>query len=366
MRASLSERWMYFLQEANPHPSNRDRLLQYILDGVANDVSVFGAFLSHFHTHLARLKKNEAKQKLASAYLAVLSPLAERFGFLQQRALLDRYCFKIAYPQDYQKLDHALRAYKQTSRHLINRVLKRLRDLIVPRYPAAVITGRYKNIYSIFKKMREKQKIDVFDLNDIFACRIILSHERSEDCFEIMNLLHDRFTPLPHLFKDYITIPKINGYRSLHTGLKDIIPNLTLSVEVQIRTHSMDQYAEHGGAVHWVYARHKKAVLPTPTVSAINDKSRKIYCLSPKGDIIILESNVTVLDLAYIIHTDLGDRVTGAMVNGMSRRLCYRLKNGDEVTVLGSSQKQVSSQWLKYDINRETHKKILTSLTPST
>ncbi len=364
MNDLLSARWIYFLQEANEHPRNRDRLLQYILDGVANDVSVFGAFLSYFHIHLARLKRNDEKQKLASAYLGVLSPLAERFGFIQQRALLDRYCFRVAYPQDYQRLDLALRAFKQTSRHLINRILKQLRDLIVPRYPVLII-GRYKNIYSIFKKMREKRKIDIFDLNDIFACRIILSHERSEDCFEIMNLLHDRFTPLPHLFKDYISIPKINGYRSLHTGLKDIIPNLTLAVEIQIRTYSMDQYAEHGGAVHWVYARHKKSLLPTPTVSAFNQKNRKIYCLSPKGDIIILDPDVTVLDLAYMIHTDLGDCVTGAIVNGMSRRLSYRLRNGDEVTVLGSSQKQVSRRWLAYRINRETHKKILISLNSS-
>jgi GTP diphosphokinase / guanosine-3',5'-bis(diphosphate) 3'-diphosphatase len=362
------KKWRGFLLFINDEPLNRDLIMSYFFERFADNPKVFYNFILYIKRNIQVCREKEEKVSLSNRYLSILSPLCERFSFFKEKLLLDDLCFKIIDPEAYSELDRKLAKYKQQSKKVIAKILSSLNELLRHGNYKYELKGRYKNIYSIYKKLQKKPHRNILDLHDIFAFRIILKNNSIDECFEIVNLLHDRFKPIVSFFKDYITIPKINGYQSLHTGLNDLIPNLDLPVEVQIRTQAMNDYADKGLATHWLYAIHKKSALVSEKeqkllhyISAIGltrRREKNIYFFSYKGDIFKIGEGATVLDFAYMIHSDIGNKTKAALVNGKKQDPYYRLQDGDRVQIVTSYRKKVKKEWLSHVTTRHAYKQI--------
>ncbi len=362
------QHWLSLLIFINQKPENKEFLTQYFFNNFASHPEKFYAFLGYYKKHLSSVKNQEIKKKLASQYLEFLAPLCNRFNFFEENSKLNDLCFKISDPNKFEQLNILLLNYKKKAKNHIKNIIKNLDKLLQEKNYPHLIKGRYKSIYSIYKKMKKFPTIHVLELNDIFAFRIILLENSIEKCFEVLSLLHNTFQPLPDFFKDYITIPKINGYQSLHTGLSNVIPKLDIPIEVQIRTKEMNEFAENGLAAHWLYSQEKKSKL-------LNDKEKKlinyfsdiasgkkdkgIFCFSYKGDISKIENEYTALDFAYHIHSELGNKATAALVNGKKKPLWYKIKEGDNIKILKAETDQVKEKWLRYVTSKVASKKII-------
>ncbi len=313
----------------------------------------FGADPEHLYTfirfleqHCAELRRTPKEQRqVARRYLQILSPLSERFGFFEEKERMDTLCFRITEPKQFREMSATLSRYRQRSRGVIRRISAILERLLKSTGQAYVLQGRYKNLYSVRRKLELKGRMhSPLQLHDIFAFRIILDTQNDADCFGIVNMLHDTFQPIPGKFKDYITIPKINGYQSLHTILNGVISDLDLPIEVQIRTRAMHEFAEQGIASHWLYAHQKRTQwitrreeqLMSHFASLSKEASREdvVHCITPRGDILRMPAGCTILDVAYRIHTDIGNRASGALVDDRPRSVHHLVQEGDRVQIL--------------------------------
>jgi GTP diphosphokinase / guanosine-3',5'-bis(diphosphate) 3'-diphosphatase len=362
-RQKTFEEWVRYLSIVNNKEENKNILFNYFFDRFASSPQLFYQFLEYFQDLISK----NPSENLAEKYLQILSPLCERFNFNEEKNLLNDICFKIVDPQQYSKIKDFLTKYDKEAQEIINRVLRKFEDLLIKENYIFELIGRYKNIYSIHTKMKLKSR-ELPKLNDIFAFRIILEATDTDMCFEVANLLHDTFTPLPDLFKDYITIPKINGYQSLHTGLANVLENLDIPIEVQIRTRDMHVFAKNGLAAHWLYDQDKKAKVITEKerrlldylscMARSSEEERQIHCFSYKGDIVNLNQNSTILDFAYKIHTEVGNSAISAKVNNEEKPLFYKIKEGEQIEIIQSKNIEVSPKWLTYTKNKQTQKKI--------
>lgn|GEM_PF-665834 len=352
------KRWCEYLTLAGVHPRNRELLTEFFLEQFAYSPAIFPAFLVLFQRTLTSTKARKARLHLAQQYLDILSPLCERFGLFEKKNILDRVCFRLTNPKGYRAVEHVLSRYRRTSHLLTMRVLGSFRHLLKDTGHTCTVTGRYKNVYSVSRKLRQKRYLSPIALNDIFAFRIILQRNSVQECFDVLNLLHDRFQPSVKRFKDYISIPKINGYQSIHTTLYQVLPDLDLPVEVQIRTKIMDDFAERGVASHWLYAGEKKSRLLTDPerklveyLTSLSEEVRAtptVLCFSPTGDAFRFPAGSTILDFAYAIHTEVGHRARSAAVNGTKRTLQYALQEGDRIHVLTARKIQATKDWLSF------------------
>ncbi|MBT4055895.1 bifunctional (p)ppGpp synthetase/guanosine-3',5'-bis(diphosphate) 3'-pyrophosphohydrolase [Candidatus Peregrinibacteria bacterium] len=282
--------------------------------------------------------------------------------------MLDDLCFKITDDERYKDVDEMMKVYKNNSKSLVNKVLRVFRVFLKEEGYECEVKGRYKNLYSINKKLRKKMKKSAIKLNDIFAFRIVLESNSVDECFEVLNLFHDRFYPVVDYFKDYVTIPKINGYQSLHTGLIEVVEKLDIPIEVQIRTRAMDDFAEKGFAAHWLYAKGKKSKMVTEKekklvehfsdLSQGDEELKDVYVFTPKGDLFKLENGSTIVDFAYHLHSDLGHKARSAIVNGGKQDIYYRLMSGDCVEIKKSEKDCVKREWLDHVHSKHTRKKI--------
>lgn len=354
MRTSLPMRWLNFLLFLRDTPHNRTLLGQYFSEHFFKTPEDFYRFTFSLEEFLKKPRHRSNLKKIAQFYLSIISPLCERFGFYERKNSLDDLCFFIVDPRAYTLLDHRLADYKKHSGEWIDRILVILKDLLSEFDYNGEVEGRYKSHLSVYQKLQKKQPHHSFTLNDTFAFRIILHTEEIHFCFEIANLLHDRFRSLPRRFKDYITIPKINGYQSLHLGLTDVIPHLDLPIEVQIRTESMHHFAEDGVASHWIYGKNKKSMLSAPGI-AYDDL---VYFFSFKGDFFALPQGATLLDFAYHLHSDLGHRLGSGIVNGVPQPVGYALEEGDIVELVTDSTSCLQSNWLSHAKTRHARQKI--------
>lgn len=363
----LFEQWTKFLSITNDKPGNRQILFNYFFDKFASSPQSFYLFLEYFKNNLGDSRHSAGRKNLAKKYLEILSPLCERFNFYEEKNLLDDLCFKTLKPKKYEEIKNIYSRYAEGAKKIIEKVLKTINDTLKGRGYEFELIGRCKNIYSIYKKIN-KQGVDVLKVNDIFACRVILENGQPGQCFEVANILHDKFQPVPDLFKDYISIPKINGYQTLHTGLTKVIDELDLPIEVQIRTRAMHNFAENGLAAHWLYAQDKKAQLITEKEKRLLDyfsciahsskKENLLYCFTCDGDIVELDKKSTVLDFAYKIHSDLGNRISYALVNGEEKPVYYRIKEGDRIEIVPAKDIQIEKKWLNYAYSKNAYKKI--------
>lgn len=303
------------------------------------------------------------RRKLALETRDVFAPLANRLGIWQLKWELEDLALRELDGQTYKQLTAALQSTRAERQQWVGEVMDILRGELAKAEIPAKISGRPKHIYSIYNKMRRKE-VDFGQVYDVTAVRIIVESKR--DCYAALGLVHGLWTPITGEFDDYVARPKHNGYQSLHTA---VIGPGGRSLEIQIRTEEMHMFAEYGVAAHWAYKEgkrdaagggdrfnvlrqlvdwHDELVDPKEFTDALKTDlfGDQVHVFTPKGDAIALPAGATALDLAYRIHTMVGHRARGALVNGQMVTLGCELQTGDRVEILTKKNPEPSRDWL--------------------
>ena len=311
----------------------------------------------------ARDLPEEDRQRLAWETREVYAPLASRLGIWQLKWELEDLAFRYLEPARYKVVAGKLNERRADRERYIESFMSELRDMLREAGVEGEVTGRPKHIYSIWRKMQRKH-LGFEQVLDVRAVRVLTGSVR--DCYAVLGLVHGRWPYIPGEFDDYITTPKGNDYRSLHTAVTG--PG-KVPVEVQIRTRDMHEHAELGVAAHWRYKegggkdaawdrkiqRLRELLAPAAEGEAERDFldrvradlfEDRVYALTPKGDIVDLPAGATPLDYAYHVHTELGHRCKGARVNGRMVTLDYKLSNGEAVEIITGKHPQPSRDWL--------------------
>ena len=305
------------------------------------------------------------KKRIARETLDIYAPIANRLGINRLKVQLEDLGFKHLHPFRYRVLENALKKSKGSQRQIVKRISEQFGKALVEDGLSGEVIGREKHLYSIYKKMAEKKRV-LSDVVDVYGFRIIVDDVST--CYQALGLVHQLYKPMPGRFKDYIAIPRINGYQSLHTTL---FGPKGLPLEVQIRTRDMDRVAESGVASHWIYkageksdatpqrrAREWLANLAELQQSGTSEEflesvkvdlfPDKIYVFTPKGDIMPLPKGATTIDFAYAVHTDIGDRTVAAKVNRGLVPLRTPLQNGQTVEIITSRGAKPNPNWLTF------------------
>ncbi|CFE01915.1 GTP pyrophosphokinase [Bordetella pertussis] len=318
---------------------------------------------SEFGVEVARLVQG-ARAGFARETLDLYTPLANRLGIWQLKWEMEDLAFRFLEPERYKQIAHLLEEKRVEREAFIAEAIARMQEALARAGVVAEVSGRPKHIYSIWNKMRLKG-LDFSQMYDLRALRIIVDDVRA--CYTALGLVHEMWTPLPEEFDDYISRPKPNGYRSLHTVVTDAQGR---AFEVQIRTREMHQFAEYGMAAHW---RYKEAGARGGQVAASSEYDRqlswmrqllawnsdvedegeaarradqRIYVLTPQARVIELPAGATPVDFAYHLHTDLGHRCRGTRVDGQMVPLNTRLATGQTVEVIAAKSGGPSRDWL--------------------
>jgi GTP pyrophosphokinase len=310
----------------------------------------------------------DKRRRIARETMDIYAPIANRLGIFKMRHELLDLSIKSAYPMRYRALESACRevvGYRKEIFHTIETaIINRLKEGDIH----ATVKYRQKNIHSIYRKMKEK-KVSFKSLTDVFGVRIMT--DSVDDCYRVLGVMHNLYKPLPGKFKDYLAIPKTNGYQSLHSSLFG--PH-GVAVEVQIRTEDMDHFAESGIAAHWLYKEGENSTTTAQSralewlknLLEMQQKSGssqeflesvkvdlfpdEIYVFTPKGDIKKLPRGSTVVDFAYAVHTDVGNNCVAARVDGRMSPLSSRLYNGQTIEIVGSETSRPHPSWLDFVI----------------
>lgn len=307
----------------------------------------------------------EKRRRIARETLDIYAPIANRLGLNTLYRELQELSFRHAYPLRYRVLEKAIKKARGNRREVVSKVLTAIRAVLPKAGIEAEVEGREKHLYGIYRKMREKH-LSFSQVLDIYGFRIIVKDRPL--CYLALGALHSLYHPVPGKFKDYIAIPKANGYQSLHTTL---IGPFGTPVEIQIRTAEMHHVAESGVASHWLYKdvqaidqlqqkTHKWLQSLIDLQSASGDSTEflehvkldlfpgEVYAFSPKGKIFALPRGATVVDFAYAVHTDIGDRCVACRINFETMPLRTELKNGDRVEIITAPVAAPNPAWLGY------------------
>lgn len=306
--------------------------------------------------------KPEKRTRIARETLDIYAPLAERIGMQEVKSELEELAFRELYKDAHDSIVARLNFLREKGSDIVPKIIETLKKDMEENGVKCVVTGREKTPYSIWRKMQQKNA-SFEQLSDIMAFRICV--EDIATCYQALGIVHSKYHMVPRRFKDYISTPKPNGYRSLHTGV--IGPENT-RIEIQIRTYEMHEIAEKGVAAHWAYKQGQKAegknfrwirelleildqasnpeeFLENTKLEMYNDQ---VFCFTPKGDLIGLPINSTPVDFAYAVHSSVGDTCVGAKINGEIRPLRTVLQNGDQVEVLTSKAQHPSTEWERF------------------
>ena len=348
---------------------------------IANDIRVVIIKLNDRLHNMRTLQYcSEEKQiRKARETLDIYAPLAHRFGMGAMKCELEDLCMKYLWPEEYKKLEQAMIPYQEERMRTLNKAMEEIERALKEAGIEATLSGRPKHFYSIYKKtVRQQKTID--EIYDLIAIRVIVN--TVNDCYATLGIIHSLWKPMPGRFKDYIAMPKTNMYRSLHTTLFSN-DGMGMPFEVQIRTPEMHKAAEYGIAAHWMYKEgrsnpddldSKLAWLrealsleaDSNTTREFIENIRKdffgdyVYVLTPQGKIIDLVTGSTPIDFAYRIHSNVGNHVQHAKVNGALVRLDYKLKNNDVVEIITSPNAAPSYDWLKIAKTQQAKAKIRT------
>jgi guanosine-3',5'-bis(diphosphate) 3'-pyrophosphohydrolase len=307
----------------------------------------------------------DKRRRIARETLEIYSPIANRLGLNSLYRELQELSFRQLYPLRYEVLAKAIKAARGNRREVVGKILDAIKRRLRDRAIEADVQGREKHLYSIYRKMLEK-RLSFSQVLDIYGFRVIVKDVST--CYLALGMLHGLFKPVPGKFKDYIAIPKANGYQSLHTTL---IGPYGTPVEVQIRTADMHHVAETGVASHWLYKgdaalselQQKTHVWLQSLLelqSASGDSAEflehvkidlfpdEVYVFTPKGKILVLPRGSTAVDFAYAVHTDVGNRCVACRINYELMPLRTELKNGDQIEVITASHANPNPTWLSY------------------
>lgn len=338
----------------------------------------------------------EKRMRIAQETLNIYAPIAARLGIYRLKSHLEDLCFLNLQPEDYQNILAQLEKTGKWRERYIDSARKILLETLSREGIQAKADGRVKSVYSIFRKLQKKNKTSLDEIFDVFAMRIILpdiykhGNEYFGHLYTALGIIHNHFTPLANRFKDYIAVPKVNGYRSLHTTVMGLGPKAyTQPTEIQFRTEGMHQSAELGIAAHWMYEEHgsewvSESAPPTFEAAVANSaapnlKKQKdwisglrkieqeihgnkelleslkvdifqdrIFVLTPRGDVRDLPAGATTIDFAYAVHTEIGNHCLGAKVNGTMVPLDHELKSGDVVEIVTRKNVKPNQHWLSF------------------
>ncbi len=307
----------------------------------------------------------DKKARIARETLDIYAPIANRLGINRFKVMLEDLGFRHLYPMRYRVLDRALRRSKGSQRQMVKKITEEFEATLAGENIGGDVIGREKHLYSVYRKMSEKKRL-LSDVVDVYGFRIIVNDVN--DCYKVLGLVHGLYKPMPGRFKDYVAIPRINGYQSLHTTL---FGPKGQPLEVQIRTRDMDRVAESGVASHWQYKAEEKSdatpqrrardwlanlaelqssgtseeFLESVKVDLFPDK---IYVFTPKGDIMPLPKGATTVDFAYSVHTDIGNRCVAAKIDRGLVPLRTPLQNGQTVEIVTGRGARPNPNWLSF------------------
>jgi guanosine-3',5'-bis(diphosphate) 3'-pyrophosphohydrolase len=339
--------------------------LRKFLLALSDDIRVLLVKLAdrlHNMRTLHHIPNEDKRRRIARETMDIYAPLAERIGMYEMMNEMQTLAFQVLEPDAFASITRRLKQLTEQGGDLVSRIGLGLQLYLADNGLQAEVTGRQKHAFSIWRKMAERH-ISFEQLSDVMAFRVIV--DRQEDCYRALGLIHQRWPMVPGRFKDYISTPKRNGYRSLHTT---IIHDSKTRIEIQIRTQEMHEQAERGLAAHWAYKEGRPAEdIRVPwvddlveildhaaTPEELLEHTRmamyqdRIFAFTPKGELIQLPKGATPVDFAYAVHTDLGDRTVGAKVNGRVVPLRTILENGDQVEILASEAQHPQPSWLRF------------------
>lgn len=307
----------------------------------------------------------DRKNRIAKETMEIYAPLAERLGMHNIRDELEDLSFKVLNYEARQLILERLEKIFPNTQKLFSDISHELETKLRTKNINAIITGREKSCFSIWKKIQTK-KISLEQITDIIGFRIIL--ENVDDCYTALGIIHQSWKTIPGRFKDYISTPKSNNYSSLHTA---VIGPFNQRIEIQIRTKKMHDFAERGIASHWIYKDNEKTTSDAvqnfnwlkDLVELIESGENpehyleytklqlyqdQVFCFTPKGAVIRLPSKASAIDFAYAVHSDIGDACIGVKINGKELPLQTPLSNGDQVEIITSTKKSPSLHWLSF------------------
>lgn len=308
----------------------------------------------------------EKVKRIAGETLDIYAPIAMRLGMNEVRMEFEDLGLKALYPMRARRLEAARKAASGNRKQLVDQIKDQLTQTLAREGLAATVIGREKHLFSIYSKMKAKRK-SFSEVMDIFAFRLIV--DSVDDCYRALGMVHSLYKPVPGEFKDYIAIPKANGYQSLHTVLKGMhgVP-----IEIQIRTHEMEDMANNGIAAHWLYKTEEAGVSISHTrarewVQGLLEMQQRagdslefienvkidlfpdeVYVFTPRGDILELPKGACAIDFAYAVHSDIGDRCVAARVSNQLVPLSEPLESGATVEIVTSPSGRPSPSWLNW------------------
>ncbi|HWA90791.1 MAG TPA: bifunctional (p)ppGpp synthetase/guanosine-3',5'-bis(diphosphate) 3'-pyrophosphohydrolase [Rhizomicrobium sp.] len=336
---------------------------------MSNDIRVLLVKLAdrlHNMRTLGFIPKPEKRRRIAQETVDIYAPLAGRIGMQNMREELEDLAFAELQPEARNSIITRIEQLEDVRVDRVARIADQLKRKLAETNIDAWVSGRAKRPYSIWRKLKDKQ-LNFEQLSDILGFRIIVA--TTEDCYRALGVLHTNWQMVPERFKDFISTPKANGYRSIHTT---VIGPERQRVEVQIRTQEMHDIAERGVAAHWRYREHVEAKDRSEASalewlrdmvellergdsaeeflehSRLNMYQDQVFCFTPKGDLISLPRGATPIDFAYAVHTDLGNHCVGAKINGKHVPLHTPLRNGDQVDIIRTKEQTPSPLWEQF------------------
>lgn len=380
---SYTEHDKYRAFKGDDSAHTAEEIRKAILVIIQGDIRVILIRMADYLQDLRKGKTLPAARQLTLAKEAmnIYAPLANRLGVWHLKWELEDLAFRYLEADRYKDIARRINQRRDERDRKIKIAVETLERVIQHRGIQAKVSGRPKHIYSIYRKM-ERKKVDFGHIHDIHALRVIIQTdklaqdrgerkrqelEESSLCYQVLGIVHSLWSPVPQEFDDYIANPKPNGYQSLHTAVVD---DQGQTLEVQIRTDKMDDFAERGVAAHWAYKEgggkqvvtlNKRIQELRQTLLSLRDSedsltdselfksevlSERIYVFTPKGDVIDLPLGATAIDFAYHIHTELGHRCRGAKLNGKMVSLDHKLSSGDKVEIIKASKGGPSRDWM--------------------
>jgi len=317
----------------------------------------------------------EKQKRIAQETLEIYAPIAGLLGIGRLKWQMEDICFKYLYPDKFHEIEYKYEVERKVER---NQFFQKIKDILIPKLEEIGIEydieARFKHLYSIYKKMQEKDK-QFDEIYDVFGLRIIVP--TVNDCYKVLGIIHTLWKPKTNRFKDYIAVPKPNGYRSLHTTIFG--PEGKLA-EFQIRTQEMHEESIYGLSAHWYYKSRKghPSYQPPTWVKEIIDIQKevtntselvksikmdifrdRIFVFSPKGDVFELPEGASPIDFAYAVHSNIGNKASGVIINDKLGKLDQELKNGDLVQIIIEKNRQYPNKdWLKFVKTRRARDRI--------
>ncbi len=348
-----------------------------LLLAMSNDIRVLLIKLAdrlHNMRTIDFISKPEKRERIALETMEIYAPLAERIGIQKIKIELQDICFRVLNPEIRESILNRFKSIESGKENFVKRIVAEIKKTARTDGTKAEVYGRRKTPYSTWMKMKQKD-VGLDQLSDIVAFRVVV--ETVEDCYRVLGIVHGAYKMVPDSFQDFISTPKGNGYKSLHTV---VLGPLMQKIEIQIRTQEMHEIAELGVAAHWRYkqghedtADGKKYSWIRELLSILEQDSApeeflqntklamyydQVFCFTPSGNLIALPKGATTVDFAYMVHSDIGNSCVGAKVNERIVPLRTQLVNGDQVEIITSKNQSASPSWEKFVVTGKARSEI--------